>query len=211
MPAGRTTIVAVLAGFGLLAAGCGGGQQQGAGTTTTPPPATSTTGGVDQGKVNFAGDLCGAVAKFLVPATGYKPDTSSAAAAVASLKTQLGKMSTGLAEAATDVKNADTSSVPDGEKVVTDLEKTFQQMKQTVDGAKAKLDAVNPNNQQAVAAAVQEVSKDLTSLGSLSNPLDQPSLKSADMEAAAEKAPECQQIKESMTPKTTGASTPPTS
>jgi hypothetical protein len=214
MRAGRTTVVAVLAGLGLLTAGCNGNQQNAgpAGTPSSAPSASSGgQGSPDQHKVDFADDICGAVSKFMIPATSFKPDTSSPAAAVNSLKTQLGGMSTGLGEANEDLKKADTSGVPDGQAAVDDLQKTFGQMKEAVDRTKTKLDAVNPNDTQAVAAAVQQAGQDLSSLGNMQNPLDQPNLKSADMEAAAEQAPKCQQIKSLIAAKTGGTSSAPTS
>jgi hypothetical protein len=191
----RTTVVVVLAGLSLLSAGCAGNQQAGtqqsssATATTTPSPAA------DQGKVAFADDICGAVAKFLVPATSIKTDTSSPAAALASIKTQLGTLSQGLTEASDDLKNADTGGVPDGQAAVADVQKTFGQLKEAVDRAKMKLDGVNPNDQQAVTTAMQSIGTDLAGLSNLKNPLDQPSLKSADMQAAAQQAPKCQQMK----------------
>jgi hypothetical protein len=201
MPAGRTTLAAVVAGFALVTAACGGTQQNtGAGTTTRPPSTTASAGqgNVDQAKVDFAGDICDAMQEFITPATSFKPDTSSPAAALNSLKTQLGAMSTGLDKAGRDLNDVDAAGVPDGKAAVTELQKTFSQLKQTVDTAKPKLDNVDPNNPQAIAAAVQDVSKDLAALGNMQNPLDQPALKSADMEAAAEQAPECQKIKTQM-------------
>lgn len=207
MPVGRTTIAVLLAGLatGLITTACAGNTQQG--TTTSQPPSTPATGtAVDQKKIDFADDLCGAVSKFLTPATAFKPDTSSQAAVVNSMKTQLGTLSTGLQEAANDLGDARTEGVPDGQAVVADLRKTFDQMKTTVDQSKAKLDAIDPANPQQVAAAVQQATQDLSSLGNMRNPLDQPNLKSADMEAAAQKAPECQKIKGAMATKA-----PPTS
>jgi hypothetical protein len=209
MPAGRTTIAVLLTGLAtaLVTTACAGNNQQGT-AASQPPSSPSATGtGVDQNKVDFADDLCGAVSKFLTPAAAFKPDTSSQAAAVNSMKAQLGTLSTGLQDASTDLSDASTEGVPDGQAVVTDLRKAFDQMKTTVDQSKAKLDAIDPNNTQQVTVAVQQASKDLNSLGSsMQNPLDQPNLKSADMEAAAEKAPECQKIKGTMATKT-----PPTS
>ncbi|MBP2326795.1 hypothetical protein JOF56_007180 [Kibdelosporangium banguiense] len=198
MPAGRTTIIAVVAGFALVTAGCGGTQQNtgpatGSNTVTQPP--SSTSGTVDQAKVDFADDVCGAMQEFITPATSFRPDTSSPAAALNSLKTQLGTMSTGLDKANRKLTDVDAAGVPDGKAAVTELQKTFTQLKQTVDTTKTKLEGVDPNNPQAIGAAVQSVSKDLAALGNMQNPLDQPALKSADMEAAAKRAPACQKIK----------------
>lgn len=212
MPAGRTTIAVLLSGFALLTAACAGNTQPGTAPSPTPSaPATTgtgTSGTADQNKVDFADDICGAVSKFLTPAMGFKPDTSSQAAAINSMKTQLGTLSTGLQEASSDLADADTEGVPDGQAVVTDLRKAFDQMKTTVDSSKAKLDAIDPNNTQQVAAAAQQATQELSTLGStMQNPLDQPSLKAADMEAAAQQAPACQKIQNSMGTK----KTPPTS
>lgn len=215
MPAGRTTLAVVVAGFALVTAACGGTQQNtGSGTTTTTPPSsTSSQGGADQNKVDFAGDICDAMQEFITPATSFKPDTSSPAAAVNSLKTQLGAMSTGLDKAVKDLNDVDSEGVPDGKAAVTELQQTFGQMKQKIDTAKTKLDGVDPNNQQAIAAAVQDISKDLGSIGSMTNPLDSPALKSADMEAAAKQAPECQKIQSQMggggSASGSGTATPP--
>lgn len=200
MPAGRITLAVVAAGFALVTAACGSQQNTGSGTSTTPPPSSSAgQGNVDQGKVDFAGDVCDAMQEFITPATSFKPDTSSPAAAVNSLKTQLGAMSTGLDKANNDLNDVNAAGVPDGKAAVTELQKTFSEIKQKVDTAKTKLEGVDANNQQAVAAAVQDVSKDLSSVGNMTNPLDSPALKSADMEAAAKQAPECQKIQNQMT------------
>jgi hypothetical protein len=212
MRPGRTTVIAVTAGLGLLVAGCGNSQQSAGSTSSnTATPTSASTGAVDQNKVGFMDDVCGAVGKFLVPAMSFKPDTGSQAAVVNSLKTQLTAMSSGLTAAGNDLQNMDTSKVPDGQAVVADLRKAFAQIKDTVDRTKAKLDAVDPNDQQAVAAVVQDVSKDLSGLGSMHNPLDQPNLKSADLEAAAAQAPKCQQIKDSITAGISGSAGPPSS
>jgi hypothetical protein len=212
MPAGRTTLAVVVAGFALVTAACGSTQQNAGSsgtTTTTPPSSTSASQGTaSPAKVKFAGDVCGAIQQFMTPATSFKPDTSSPAAAMNSLKTQLGAMSTGLDKAVKDLDDVDASGVPDGQAAVTELKKTFSQLKQAVDTTKPKLDGVDPNNPQAIAAAVQAVSKDLSAMGSnMQNPLDQPALKSADMEAAAEQAPECQKIKTQMGGSASGSGT----
>jgi hypothetical protein len=211
MPAGRTTLAVVVAGFALVTAACGSTQQNagsGGTTSTTPPSSTAgSQGTADPAKVKFAGDVCGAIAQFITPATSFKPDTSSPAAAVNSLKTQLGAMSTGLDKAVKDLDDVDSAGVPDGQAAVTELQKTFGQIKQKVDVVKTKLEGVDVNNQQAIAAAVQDVSKDLSSVGSMTNPLDSPALKSPDMEAAARQAPECQKIKTQMSGGTSGTAT----
>jgi len=201
----RTSIAVAL---GLVLVGCGNQAQP---TTTSPTPTNSgssggsaTGQGADQGKVDFMDGVCGAVGKFLVPAVSFRPDTSSPAAAVASLKTQLGAMSNGLTEANSDLGKVDTSQVPDGKAAITDLQNVFGELKGTVDKTKTRLDSVDPNNQQAVAAAVQQAGQDLSGLASMKNPLDQPNLKSADMEAAAEKAPNCRQIKSTVAGRASG-------
>jgi hypothetical protein len=210
MPAGRTTLAVVAAGFALVTAACGGTQQNtgSSGTTSTmPPSSTSSQGNVDQNKVDFADDICDAMQEFITPATSFRPDTSSPAGALNSLKTQLGAISTGLDKAVRDLDNVDAAGVPDGQAAVTELKKTFSQLKQTVDTARPKLDNVDPNNPQSIAAAVQDVSKDLAAVGNMQNPLDQPALKSADMEAAAQRAPACQKIKNQMTGGVSGTAT----
>jgi hypothetical protein len=68
----------------------------------------------------------------------------------------------------------------------------------TLEKTRSKLDSVNPNDQQAVAAAVQETSKDLGGLSAMRNPLDQPNLRSQDLEAAAAQLPKCQQVKDAI-------------
>src|SRR5689334_11402284 len=94
----RTTVIAAMAGFALLVAGCAN-QGQSGGTSTSATPSTTTSAGTsasgtaDPAKVKFAGEICGAVSKFLTPMTAIKPDTSSPAAAVTSLKTQLASLS----------------------------------------------------------------------------------------------------------------------
>jgi len=195
----KKLIVATLA---LVTVGCAnqanpGGANTGTNTGGSPAP-TSSSAAVDQNKVGFMGDLCGAASKFLVPALSIKPDTSSQAAAVKSLTQQLGAMSKGVDDATADLKKVDTTKVPDGQLVIDDMQKAFGQIKATVDGARQKLAAVDPNNQQAVAAAVQDASTSLSSLTSMQNPLDQPNLRSADMEQAAAQSPKCQQVKDAV-------------
>nr|WP_042179088.1 hypothetical protein [Kibdelosporangium sp. MJ126-NF4]CEL13625.1 hypothetical protein [Kibdelosporangium sp. MJ126-NF4]CTQ99311.1 hypothetical protein [Kibdelosporangium sp. MJ126-NF4] len=205
----RLTVVLALATTALLTTACGSSPPAGPGTATP----TSTSPAPDRDKVEFADDLCGAVAKFIVPAAAYRPDTSSPAAAVTSIKTQLSGLSTGLAEANDDLTNVHTTNVPDGKAAVDSLRSTFAQLKQSVDNARAKLDGVDPNNQQAVATAVQEVAKDMSALGSMQNPLDQPALSGPEMEAAAAQAEECQKVKQVVGNRSTGSASaaPPTS
>src|ERR1041384_3123427 len=104
----RTTVIAVMAGFALLMAGCANqGQSGGTSTSATPPTTSASTGASgtsDPAKVKFAGEICGAVSKFLTPMMSVKPDTSSPAAAVTSLKTQLATLTQGLTEATNDLK-----------------------------------------------------------------------------------------------------------
>jgi hypothetical protein len=200
MAAGRTTIVALTAGLALLTAACGSTQQNnaGGGTSTTPPASSTSGGGADQNKVDFANDICDAIQEFITPATSFRPDTSSPAAAITSMRTQLGTMSTGLDKANQDLTDVKTDGVPDGKAAVTSLQQTFTELKTKVDNAKTKLDGVDVNNQQQIATAAQQVSQDLASIGNMQNPLDQPALKSPEMEAAAEQAPSCQKIKQQM-------------
>ncbi len=212
----RTTVIAAMAGFALLIAGCANPGQNGGTSTSATPSSTasaSTSGTADPAKVKFAGEICGAVSKFLTPMTAVKPDTSSPAAAVTSLKTQLSSLSQGLTDATNDLKDADTSGVPDGQKALDDLRTTFGQIKDAVDRTRTKLDSVNVSDPQSVNAAIQDAGKELSGLSSMQNPLDQPNLKSADMAAAAEQAPECQKIKAaiaSQLPSGSGTPTAPT-
>ncbi|ONI79653.1 hypothetical protein ALI144C_23065 [Actinosynnema sp. ALI-1.44] len=202
-------LIVVLALATAATTACGGGQQSGGSgqaTTTTP---SSTAGAPDRAKVDFADDICGAVAKFVAPAAAFRPDTSSPAAAMTSLKTQLSSLSGGLAEAGNDLKDADTAGVPDGQAAVDKLRNTFSQMKQAVDDAKAKLDTVDPNNQQAVTTAVQNATKEMgTSLSSMQNPMDSPAMSGPEMEAAAEQSEECKKIKQVVANRSTGSTTP---
>jgi hypothetical protein len=196
--------IAAIAGFCLLT-GCGKGNNPGG---SAGPGTTQTTGSqsVSQDKVIFAGDVCDAVGKFIQPAKSFRPDTSSPAAAVTSIRTQLSSLSTGLDDATKALGDVDTAAVPDGQKAVDDLQRTFSQMKEAIDRSKTKLDGVNPSDPQAAGAAIQEAGKDLASLGSLQNPLDQPALKSPDMQAAADQAPTCQDLKSMMTTESTPTS-----
>ncbi|ALG10276.1 hypothetical protein [Kibdelosporangium phytohabitans] len=205
----RRLIVVLTLATAATTTACGGGQQTGgAGQATTTTP-SSTAAAPDRAKVAFADDICGAVAKFITPAAAFRPDTSSPAAAMNSLKTQLSSMSTGLADAGNDLKDADTAGVPDGQAAVDKLRTTFSQMKQAVDNAKTKLDAVDPNNQQAVTTAVQDATKEMaSSLGSMQNPMDSPAMSGPEMEAAAEQSEECKKIKQVVSNRQTGSSTP---
>ena len=208
-------VIALVAGLTLVTTACANTQQNASPATPATTPAASTSrgqGSADPAKVRFADGMCGALAKFIVPATNYKPDTSSPAGALNSLKTQLATMSDGLTEANKDFENVDTQGVPDGKAAVDDVRSTFEQVKQKMDVAKTKLDAVNPNDPQAVSAGVQEATKDLASVSSVQNPMSQPTMQSPDMQQAAEQAPKCQQIKDLITAKVNGSTTPaPTS
>lgn len=196
----------IVAALALVTVGCANQANPGGTNTGSSPAPTSSSPAVDQNKVSFMGDLCGAVSKFLVPAVSMKPDTSSQAATVKSLTQQLGAMSKGADDATADLKRVDTTKVPDGQLVIDDLQKAFGQIKATVEQTRQKLTEVDPDNQQAVAAAVQDASKGLSGLSSMQNPLDQPNLRSADMEAAAEQAPKCQQIKTAIAGQASSAS-----
>lgn len=191
----KKLIVATLA---LVTVGCANQANPASPGTSPSAPTTSSAPQADPNKVSFMGDLCGAVSKFLVPAVSVKPDTSSQAAAVKSLTQQLGAMSKGADDATADLKKVDTTKVPDGQLVIDDMQKAFGQIKATVDQTRQKLTEVDPNNQQAVAAAVQDATKNLSNLGGLQNPLDQPNLRSADVEQAATQSPKCQQIKDAI-------------
>jgi hypothetical protein len=188
----------IVAALALVTVGCANQANPAANNSSAPSPTTTTSAAADRNKVSFMGDLCGAAAKFLVPALSVKPDTSSQAATVKSLTQQLGAMSKGVDDATADLKNVDTTKVPDGQLVIDDMQKAFGQIKATVDGARQKLAAVDPNDQQAVSAAVQDASKSLSGFGSMQNPLDQPHLRSADMEQAAAQSPKCQQVKDAV-------------
>jgi len=188
----------IVAALALVTVGCANQANPGGTGASGSPAPTSSAATVDPNKVSFMGDLCGAVSKFLVPAVSMKPDTSSQAAAVKSLAQQLGAMSKGVDDATADLKKVDTTKVPDGQLVIDDMQKAFGQIKATVEQTRQKLTEVDPNNQQAVAAAVQDATKGLSGLGGMQNPLDQPNLRSADMEQAAAQSPKCQQIKDAI-------------
>ncbi|MCE7003849.1 hypothetical protein LWC34_13565 [Kibdelosporangium philippinense] len=193
----------------VLTACNGGGQQQPAGPN--PAPNTNTPAAApNPAQIDFADDVCDAVAEFVVPAAGARPDTSSPAAAVNSYKVQLAKVSDGLRDATEGLNDVNPAAIPDGQATVDDLRATFAQMKQAVDTNKAKLDAVDMTNQKAMTTAVQEVNKEMVNLAASKNPLSQPALNTPQMEQAAAQAPECQKIKQVVANRTTTAP-PPTS
>lgn len=171
------------------------------GSTSTP---TTQAADPQQTKIKFADGVCGAMAKFVEPATAFKADPKDP---VNSLKKQLTALSAGLGDANADLAKVDTSGFPEGKDALAEMQKGFGQMKTTVDDAKKKLDTVDPADQQAGTKAVTEAGAQLAGLGeAMGDPFNKPGLSKADMEAAAKQAPNCQAMEKKM-----GGSSQPTS
>jgi cytochrome c556 len=161
-------------------------------SATSAPPAADP----QQTKIKFADGVCGAMAKFVEPATAFKADPNDP---VNSLKKQLTALSTGLSDANADLAKVDTTGFPEGKDALTEMQKGFGQMKTTVDDAKKKLDAVNPSDQQAATKAVTDAGAQLAGLGeAMGDPFNKPGLSKADMETAAKQAPNCQEMEKKM-------------
>jgi hypothetical protein len=155
------------------------------GSTAVPQAAADP----QQTKINFADGVCGAMSKFVEPATSFKPDTTDP---VGSLKKQLVALSGGLGEANSELSKVDTAGFPEGKDALAEIQKGFTQMRKTVDDTKTKLESVNPADPQAVTKAVADVGTQLGGLGEvMGEPFNKPGLSKEDMETAAKKAPKC--------------------
>ncbi|MEA2345743.1 MAG: hypothetical protein QOF63_3912 [Thermoanaerobaculia bacterium] len=144
--------------------------------------------------VTFTDNVCGSFIPFLEAAS--KPpnvSTSDPVKASAGVSQYLGNAVTAVEKAITGLDHAGKSPVAGGDEVVAKTKAALAQIKTAFSNAKATLDSA-PNTPTAKAAALNKAASTMSSLSNLPDPTAD--LKAnAELNAAAEKAPNCQKMK----------------
>lgn len=140
--------------------------------------------------VAWTGGLCGAMVKF-VDTAKTQPSFTDPGKVVEALSEYLGKVSTAAQGTLDSIKTLGPSPVDGGDEIVIKLDQTVTTMKTAFDSTRAKLANVDATDQAALTAALS----DITNLQS-GQQFDFGSINSnPELNAAAEKAPECQQLR----------------
>ena len=173
----RTTIGAVAATLAVLAAGCSSG------------PSSSAVAWTDK--------VCGALLGF-TDAVSTQPDINPTdpVAAVKGLSQFLGTATTALQGSISGLDAAGPSPVSGGDQIVTSLKSTLTQFQTTFQTAKQKIDAVDTSNPASLVSALPAAVAPLQELSNVPDPTAD--LKNnAELNAAAEQAPNCQKVRSS--------------
>mgnify|MGYP001073057900 CR=1 FL=1 len=165
------------------------------GESARPGGTQSTQAGPRE--VEFADQVCAGLIKFFEPALAmgnFTPDRSSPGATVNSIKDALRKLDGGLQAAVSDLGRIDTSRVSGGPDVINGFTAGFGQLRQRVEASIGVLDAVDPNDQSAAAAALKQVGTELRGVGDLQGSFGALANASPQLDAAAQQAPNCDSI-----------------
>ncbi len=144
--------------------------------------------------VAWTNNVCGSLLPF-VKAASTEPqfDQSDPAAAVKALSAYLGGAVGSIDQGLTGLDAAGPAPVADGDAIVTKLKQTLTTVRTSFSQAKTAIDKVDPNNVAEIATALPEALAPLQSLSSLQDPTTDLKSNPA-LEAAANKAPNCQEI-----------------
>ncbi|NMI01258.1 hypothetical protein [Pseudonocardia acidicola] len=175
----------------LVAAGCGSS------VAGTPQPAAAPSAGAaaPADAVAWTDKVCGAVLQF-ADAASAKPNitTSDPAAAVKGLSDYLGRAGTALQGSIDSLGRVGPSPVQGGDVIVANLTDTLTKIKTSFDTARTKIDEVDTSDPQAMSTAVPAAVAPLQELSKLPNPtagLEN----NAELNRAAEQAPNCQKVR----------------
>jgi hypothetical protein len=177
----------------------------GAGCTTTvpgspaatgagPSAAAPTAGATESDPVAWVDKVCGALLPFGQIANEQPSiNSSDPAKMVSGLSDFLGKTSSTLDGAIDGMAAAGPSPVDGGDEAVAALTKGLTTFRSTVQEAKTKIDAIDTSNPRELATELPAAVQTLSKLADVPNPTAE--LESnPELDAAAKKAPNCQQI-----------------
>jgi len=175
----RRTLGALVAALAVVVsmAGCGSSSGDGSGDA-----------------VAFTDKICGSFIPFLQ--TASKPPNVSPSdpiAASKALSTYLGDAVTAVDKAITGLDGAGKSPVAGGDELVSKTKTALGQIRTAFGDAKATLDSA-PNTKQAKASALSKAASTMSSLSKLPNPTADLAT-NTELNAAAEKAANCQKMK----------------
>jgi hypothetical protein len=183
-------LLAVLAAL-LLGAGC---------TTAVPGTAGPDTGaqgaaGTTEDPVAWTDRVCGALLPF-VRTAAVPPSLDSAAdpaALISVLSDYLGQASATAGTAATELRAVGPSPVEGGDELVSGLTQTVTTTQTSFQDAKAKIDALDPNDPQALLTTLPAAVAPLEQLANLPDPTAGLQ-NNAELDSAAQQAPNCQEV-----------------
>lgn len=140
--------------------------------------------------VAWTGAFCGAMVKF-VDTAKTQPTSGDPNRIVETIRDYLAKVSTAAQGTLDSIKALGPPPVDGGDAIVAQLDQTFTTVKSAFDSTRAKLANVDATDHAALTAAVSDITnlqagQQLGLSGINSNP---------ELNAAAEKAPECQQLR----------------
>lgn len=157
-------------------------------------PAAGCGGGGSADAVGFTDKVCVAFIPFVEVVSKAPPsDDTDPVAASQARSDYLGAAAAAAEKAIADLDAVGTSSLAGGNDLVTRLKTAFTQVKAVFAEAKAQLDSA-PDTPQGKAEAINASGATLASLSSLPNPTTDLE-NNAELNAAAENAPNCQRMK----------------
>jgi hypothetical protein len=197
MRSNRSLLLAVATAVAMALTGCSStvtgspAPTGGSAALATSAPADAAT---TSDPVAWTDKVCGSLLPF-VKAASTEPqfNQSDPGDAVKALSTYLGGAVSSIDQALTGLDAAGPAPVADGDAIVSKLKQTLTTVRTSFNQAKTAIDKVDPNNVAEIATALPEALAPLQSLSSLQDPTTD--LKSnPELEAAAAKAPNCQEI-----------------
>ncbi len=195
----RTVLLVPLVAAALFGAGCstaveGTPAPAGAGQAD-PGAAPAPPAGSTDDPVAWVDDVCGALLPFIETAS-VQPSLNTSGSPdqlVQGLSDYLGEASTAAGSAIEGMRAAGPSPVEQGDQLVAGLTEALTTFQTTFDSTKARLDAVDTSDPAELATALPEAIAPLEDLANVPDPTDQLESNS-ELDAAAEQAPNCQQI-----------------
>ena len=192
----RSVLLVPLVAAALFGAGCstvveGTAAPAGAGQAD---PAAPPAAGTDD-PVVWVDSVCGALLPFIQTAS-VQPELNTSGSPdelVQGLSDYLGQASAAAGSAIEGMRAAGPSPVEQGDELVTGLTEALTTFQTTFDSTKTRLDAVDTSDPAALATALPEAIAPLQDLANVPDPTDQLQSNS-ELDAAAEQAPNCQQI-----------------
>ena len=197
------TTGAVLTG-GLTLAGCNStaGQPVSGPAGSTGTSSTSAVPDPDAELVAWSDRVCGVFLNTdFISIVGKEPkvDPNSGLAAMKhSVLTYLVAVDDSLGKMISDLRAIGKAPVADGDAALAKLTTSFDQAKSAFHRARTEIEQANPNNPQAFQAAFEQVGKEMSGIAGMEDPSKYFDA-SAEMNRAADKAPNCKKLTDTTT------------
>lgn len=200
----RKLVIVPFLAAALLGAGCSStvaGNPAPAGGAPAPAGGDAGAASTDD-PVAWADQVCGAMLDF-VTATGQQPDIDPSAQpdeVLQGLSEYLGAASTAAGTTAESVRAAGPAPVDNGEDIANQLVETFTTIETTFEGVQTNIENIDASDPTALSTELPEAFAEFENLSSqLGDPTSDLN-SNPELNAAAEQAPNCQQIEQATQP-----------